>query len=708
MNALMLRFLTLIAFSSVLVVSQSVGFCDEPIWSADKLLSGVQDVEFRALSSNASECRIAADGSVEIRMPDHKKATIDFAPVVAGTHWDFSEFSYFRIDMENKSDALIQVQARLDCGPDAQDWKDSSSSQAFLLSGESQTLGIPFPRSYGSYDGPRAFASMSAKPNGHRTHWKNFEPAKVSRFKLKLISAKKAACLKIQRVQLGYPYGSAKNKHLESLPLIDKFGQFRNLQWPGKCKSITPESSTTHLHSSNLKERFDPWGGWREGPQLKGTGHFRTQKVDGRWWLVTPEGRLFWSHGCNTVGFRGFTPTDAKKKSLFEWLPTKGDSIFDASVKQTKDGDLQVSMHRANLYRKYGPDWKVKAGEKIHQRLHRWGINTLGAWTHDSVSSMSQTPYTPVVHLWGPFLTAFQSHKIPNPFAPSFESNLRKAIGKLRTEIGDDPWCVGIFVGNEIAWDNKIIPTVLAQDENSHAKQQLLNRLKQQYSSIGQLNHSWKTDFESWRELALHRQQLSRTQERTADFDQLLKHYSAVFYNKCRHELKRQFPNHLYLGSRIHTCPWSVSHSAAEYADVYSVNHYWFEAGPGTMPNHVDKPVLITEFHFGCLDRGSLGPSLVPVHNQLQRARSYANYVAAGLLDPRIVGTHWFAYLDQSPLGRPGENYNIGLVDIADSPYPELTRMTSAVGDLMYELRSSRRGSRLENTARILREYRQP
>jgi hypothetical protein len=40
---------------------------------------------------------------------------------------------------------------------------------------------------------------------------------------------------------------------------------------------------------------------------------------------------------------------------------------------------------------------------------------------------------------------------------------------------------------------------------------------------------------------------------------------------------------------------------------------------------------------------------------------------------PEMVGTHWFQWADQPSTGRfDGENYNIGLVDVTDRPYPDL------------------------------------
>ena len=39
----------------------------------------------------------------------------------------------------------------------------------------------------------------------------------------------------------------------------------------------------------------------RSGPKLRATGFFRAEKVGGKWWLVDPEGHLFFSLGVTCV-----------------------------------------------------------------------------------------------------------------------------------------------------------------------------------------------------------------------------------------------------------------------------------------------------------------------------------------------------------------------------------------------------------------------
>ncbi len=47
---------------------------------------------------------------------------------------------------------------------------------------------------------------------------------------------------------------------------------------------------------------YDSYGGWSK---LKGkkTGFFHTEEMQGRWWLVSPEGNAFISKGVDHVAF---------------------------------------------------------------------------------------------------------------------------------------------------------------------------------------------------------------------------------------------------------------------------------------------------------------------------------------------------------------------------------------------------------------------
>jgi hypothetical protein len=121
--------------------------------------------------------------------------------------------------------------------------------------------------------------------------------------------------------------------------------------------------------------------------------------------------------------------------------------------------------------------------------------------------------------------------------------------------------------------------------------------------------------------------------------------------------------------------PTAAEIRAARAFDVMSVNIYDEEVPAARVKEIAEltgKPVLIGEFHFGTPGRG-LAASLVQVRDQRERGRAYRYYVENAFAMPEMVGTHYFQWADQPSTGRfDGENYNIGLVDVTDRPYPDL------------------------------------
>ena len=98
--------------------------------------------------------------------------------------------------------------------------------------------------------------------------------------------------------------------------------------------------------------------------------------------------------------------------------------------------------------------------------------------------------------------------------------------------------------------------------------------------------------------------------------------------------------------------------------------------------------MVIGEFHFGALDRGMFHTGLVATASQADRADAYRRYVRSALGIRQIVGTHWFEFGDEAVTGRgDGENYQIGFVDVCDTPYAETIAASREIGRQLYELR---------------------
>ena len=484
------------------------------------------------------------------------------------------------------------------------------------------------------------------------------------------------ACGRIARAAVSAPEGDA------FFPFCDRYGQFRHAEWPGKVHSDADlaaararEEKWLAAHAESPIRDADRFGGWAKGPQLKATGFFRTEKVNGKWWFVDPDGHLFYSQGIDGVRVSGETGITGRER-FFEWLPPADDAAYADCWRRFRGGSAKgyykthypytaFSFARANQIRKYGKDWHTAVFADLAQRrLRAWGLNTIANWSSEAAMLARRTPYTDTFDSRTRRIPNVAGRTFPDPFAPEFEKNLRADAAKHAAKTGSDPWCLGWFVDNEIGWgetDSDLARAALAAPDGLPAKTEFLRRLRAQYGDGFTTNQVTETDFRKF-----HRA--------IAD-----KYFSTV-----RAAIKAVAPNRLYLGCRFAWGGPEAWRAAADHCDVVSVNTY--HAIPDRMPpaDAADKPLLIGEFHFGALDRGMLHTGLVPTLTQRTRAEMYKTYVRAARANDRIVGAHWFIWRDQPLTGRgDGEDFQIGFLDVTDQPYME---MVEAARELAAEL----------------------
>ena len=500
-------------------------------------------------------------------------------------------------------------------------------------------------------DGPLALEGMNGKPlplgGVAEAAGGAFDVSKASSFHIFFIQDAVPRGFSVRRVAVsGAPMPQKVLSAATFLPFVDKYGQFIHDDWPRKIRSDenlaalrASEDAWLGRHAEGPIPDADKYGGWAGGPQLKATGFFRTEKVKGKWWLVDPEGRLFFSHGVDCV-CTGSSTGIGFRESYFSWLPEKDDPVFGKFWGEARNpaahGFYKEPQHlpyatydfvRANAVRKYGADWRQVCAQRAHERIRAWGLNTIANWSDPKIYMLRKTPYTLCLGTGGtPRLKDSTGWwgALPDPFNPEFERVFRERARDAAKKMKDDPWCIGVFVDNELSWNSE---------------------------------------------------------PRMAEV-------SDKYFSTIRRVLGEELPNHLYLGCRIAWGTDVIYRAAAKYCDVVSVNIYSRAPDRDLPEGAEDKPMINGEFHFGALDRGMFHTGLVATRDQDERAAAYRRYVVACLDHPRFVGTHWFQWQDQPLTGRSdGENYQIGFLSVADTPYPELVKAARDIGATMYRRR---------------------
>ena len=496
----------------------------------------------------------------------------------------------------------------------------------------------------------------------------------------------------------------------EFFPFIDKYGQFKYTDWPNKIKSDADLEAARIAEASDIAKKpsppdWDSFGGWATGPKFEATGHFYVKKVDGKWWLIDPLGNLFWSHGVVRVGYScALTPIDGRRY-FFEDLPN-GDSEL-AQFYHTKD-PLFETYHKArgirqtydfsaaNIFRKYGKNWRKLFGEMCHKRLRSWGMNTIANGSLEEIFLMDKTPYIDRIEVGGDALSGEAGAWWPfrDPFGEAFRKSVRDNLSARKAQL-DDPYCIGFFADNELLFGDEttLAKNVLKSPAFFAAKREFASFLKARYGGdIAKLNAAWNTRYGSWDAfVSSTKVPDSAKYADLAEFNSIL---VETYFKTIRDIIKEMAPHKLYMGCRFSGSNPRLLKAAAKYCDGVSFNIYLEDLDCfGTihkLPENFDKPILIGEFHFGALDRGMLHPSLCARASQKDRASSYVRYVKSALKNPLVVGTHWHQFSDEPTAGRfDGENFQVGLTDVCDTPYAETIEAVSEMGYSLYKIRRS-------------------
>lgn len=591
--------------------------------------------------------------------------------------WDCSEKLWLLIDIQNNGENTVLARAVV-TSKRKKGWGQNRGA-VNVPSGEKRTLPVLILR--GMVEGrskealKEVFSKMRGYPGGHQqTGWRQLDASAVNKVGLQFFTDAPRVECEVSNLRAATRFKLPPDSELKRKyrPATDLFGQNRHTDWPFKIKSEADfssrlESETEWLEKFAVLENRSRFGGWTGGERFDATGHFHTVQKDGIWWLADPEGWPFWSIGATGFNLKlGATVAPG----IGRWNP-----------------------RQANLKKKYGENWQKNYAEFAHRRLKAWGMNTLGNWSTPEFYLMNRTPYTVAVHFSRPSMhepDPDAHSRLPDVFHPDYRPAVFDAVARFEEEAAD-PWCIGFFIDNELPFRQPNTPAqkALLSPAACASRGEFIRRLQEKYGTVEELNAAWNAAFPDWN--ALEPAKGKSTAARVADMLEFSEAWFLEYYKTCRDAMRKHAPDKLYLGSRInHWENHAALNACAEYADVVSINLYDYTPDVFQAPEGFDAPVMIGEFHFGTItERGVWGGGLCTAMDIEHAAGLFRSYATEAVKNPLIVGAHWFKISDQPLTGRrDGENYRIGFVDVADTPYPEMVKACRALAEGMYPLRA--------------------
>lgn len=699
------------------------------------------------------------NGNQKLALHLSSSSNTDNVLIQPDTPWDLTSYSDHNLafDVQNLSSISTQLYVALE---DASGGRESRSIS--LPAGYEGVVYFPITgqearQEAGLWGVPEAWNSDDMKMVWRSKKKDQLDPNTIGKIEFIGIGLLEDRDLVVDNIRLR-PNPSRPGDWLEGI--TDEFGQNSKVDFPLKVESeqqlraIAQAELADIAKHSHMPDR-SRFGGYKNGPKLGASGYFRVEKVNGKWWMVDPEGFLFFSHGPANVRMANMTtatgidfsdesirirlseevtPEDSMgivkisddvrktrfalselRQKMFQWLPEYDDPLADhySYRRETHIGPVPhgetYSFYRANLERRYGetsPESYIKKWEEVTlDRMNSWGFTSFGNWVDPAFYPNEQVPYFANGWIIGDFKTLQPLNArwsaMPDFYDPVFRERAVATISVIAEEVKASPWCIGIFVDNEKAWGELegsvearygVITDALSKSvADSPAKVAFTKHLREKYSSVQKLNNAWSSDFKNWAEFEKGAVFETYSDAQVKDLSRMLEMLGEQYFQVVTETLNDYLPDHLYMGARMANwgMPPEIIKASVKYSDVLSFNIY----EEGVQPHHwkfleeIDLPTVIGEFHIGTTKSSGLyNPGIVHAYDEADRARAYKTYMQSVLDNPYFVGAHWFQYMDEPLTGRTydGENANIGFVNVADIPYPELIEAAKEVNENLY------------------------
>jgi hypothetical protein len=638
------------SYSALLLLSMMACTSDKQTHTANNKLNTNNDVlltiaDFDSEQNNLTYKLDGADSKIESATslsqnalavtfhPQEQEAKVIFKPA---NPWDWSHHKEINFAFDALNTGMESIQLYISIANESGD----VSYQSFnIAAGEQGTY-------YVILDGAALDTEMGFKKSG-MPPWESQDEMAFFRY-----GSPKIDLHSISEISL-YIKGNLTEKHIQfdNLRLranlnyddsyrkayVDQFGQNSKLDFPIKIHSQAElkqiaDRELAELSQAGLMPDRSRFGGWKDGPRLKATGYFRTEKVKGKWWMVDPEGYLFFSHGLANVRMANLTTltgvdfkddsvryidpeavtpedsmgivdvSDEVRKSryvasdvrndMFNWLPDYNDELAEHySYRRSvlfgpvTSGET-YSFYRANLERRYGqqyPESYLKKWEEVTlDRFQNWGFTSMGNWVDPAFYTNEKVPYFANGWIIGDYKTLSSKHDVwapmPDFFDPEFVRRAQITIDTIAQEVHNSPWCVGVFVDNEKSWGlneggaehryGLIFDALSKNALQSPAKAAFTKQLQSKYQSIEKLNQAWQTEFDSWKTLASGVSLSVYPDALMGDLSYLLEMLSEEYFRVVHDALAKAMPQHLYMGARM--ANWGMPKETIKASIKYS------------------------------------------------------------------------------------------------------------------------------------------
>ncbi len=336
----------------------------------------------RKVTSNGRASIDKKNDTLIIEIPGNQefvRAGVNLKPQ-NGLFFDLSAGSILAMEVTNLTDHPVVLSCQIEnCG--ANRYRFNAQGGREFAPGETAELRVLYYRDGIAPDNV-VFEGVQNPPEGLRGA-NNLEVGKVTNlmlFRDPPARDLKVAVRNIRVVPPPTPVSDAVKNVNTFYPSIDVYGQYKHKEWTGKTHRDEDLTADRKAEEKDLTLNLPPadwnrFGGWNTGPQFEATGHFSTTKYKGKWYLVDPDGKLFFSQGICQIDGRERTGISLREH-YFEGLPANDKAEFKKlwgtinvapgnNFYRRKNilNPVTLNFFGLNLWKKYGSDY-----EELHQK----------------------------------------------------------------------------------------------------------------------------------------------------------------------------------------------------------------------------------------------------------------------------------------------------------------------------------------------------
>ena len=393
----------------------------------------------------------------------------------------------------------------------------------------------------------------------------------------------------------------------------------------------------TLRESQSAKSTTDLYGGTTT-ISTGATGFFRCEKIDGRFWFITPEGNAFFPVALSHL-FSG--ESDLAARNIYG-----GDA----------DAWLADSFAKAQAM---GFNCALGSATSPERNLNGF----VDVEKAEALFREHQFPYTVGVILLKHPWEFVDGETLPDIFDPSYEALIEERAKAICPKYTDDPLVMGYYYG--FGAFNKADQWVnhhLSLPPNAPGRVAVVDVLIEQYENdVAAFNESYGTNLEAIADLKTTESlayapeyerrnfpslRPSLDPDILADFEAIIQRMCINLYRIGHTAIRRYDENHLILGSFIKE--WALDadswRAAAPYVDIMAPQHLNREIDVNAIARDIDKPIIFSDEYFGFhYPKVAMGHAAVKSHDS--RGEIYHANLLRHYKDPQCIGVTYCACL---------------------------------------------------------------